>query len=326
MTNKKAILLVAMVLISSTIWAQSEDDFDSEQLPDTTLKITKYKGTVTDVIIPSTLYELKVTVIGKKSFDSSDDYNSPHCIPLTSVVIPDTVTVIEERAFFSGYNDSVGFDEGGYSLGKGKLSTVNIGKGCKTIGKDAFCGNAELIQLTIPDSVIEIGERAFYMCGLTQLHLGNGVRNIGANAFSGDYVMNNIKYTANSLSELILPSSLKTIGNSAFSRNQIQNLIIPNGVVVIGELAFADNPIVSLVVPESLAKLVYTGNFSSRLTGGIFNYSFARCPFIRITLPANTEERMLSNAGFEQSFINFWKSQGQKAGTYVKRGPIWSME
>ena len=49
------------------------------------------------------------------------------------------------------------------------------------------------------------------------------------------------------------------------------------------------------------------------------------CKITRITIPAAMDERNLIG-GFEDTFINFWKSQNKAGGTYVKRGPIWSKE
>ena len=31
-------------------------------------------------------------------------------------------------------------------------------------------------------------------------------------------------------------------------------------------------------------------------------------------------------SGFEEGFVNFYLSQNRAAGTYVKRGPIWTRE
>lgn len=53
--------------------------------------ITKYRGTDTEVVIPSEIGGLSVTSIGYAAFE--------YCTSLTSVEIPDSVTSIENRAF-----------------------------------------------------------------------------------------------------------------------------------------------------------------------------------------------------------------------------------
>ena len=320
-----AFLMTAIVQIG--IFAQSADDFDVEQLANNTLKITKYKGSVTDVVIPANLYGLPVTVIGKGAFS-----NTTGSIFITSVVIPDTVTIIEERAFFGGEKNVPYEIDDKYYSGMGKLTRVSIGNGVRNIGRYAFSDNHELTELNIPNSVVEIGESAFEHCGLTKLHLGNRLEHIGVNAFkgSGDMGLNgkSIQISGNNLTELILPASLKTIGSNAFSNNQLQSLIIPNGVVLVNSFAFDGNPITTLVIPASLTRNVSPNTAdknSSLITAGIGTCAF-RCPINRITLPANASEKMLTNALRETSLINFFKSQNMAAGTYVKNGPIWSKE
>ena len=247
MTTKKMITAVLLLAAAAALRAQSAEDFGVEQLPDNTLKITGYTGTAKDLVIPGTLYGLKVTVIGERALGFNyQTYTDPK---LTGVVIPDTVTVIEEEAFVPEY-------------GEGALTKVSIGRGCKTIGPRAFSKHPKLGEIVIPGSVIEIGDGAFWACGLTKLVLENGVQKIGGDAFSGD----SDEYgSRNKLTELVLPPSVKTIGYGAF-----------------GDLSLT-----------------------------------------RITLPANLN---VSPAGFETGFVNFYNGQGKKAGTYVKRGPVWTKE
>ncbi len=52
--------------------------------------ITKYIGTATDIIIPSTIGEETITAIGRSSFESKG---------LTNVILPDSIITIEEYAF-----------------------------------------------------------------------------------------------------------------------------------------------------------------------------------------------------------------------------------
>ena len=69
------------------------------------------------------------------------------CI-LTSVVIPNSVTTIGERAFF---------------LCSG-LTSVKIGTSVTSIGNSAFSFCGGLTSIDIPNSVTTIGESAFYGC------------------------------------------------------------------------------------------------------------------------------------------------------------------
>ena len=85
------------------------------------------------------------------------------------VVIPDTVTVIGEKAFYccSG------------------LTSVTIPNSVTSIGGGAFSGCSGLTSVTIPNSVTSIGDWAFSYCSsLTSVTIPNSVTSIGNYAFA----------------------------------------------------------------------------------------------------------------------------------------------
>jgi hypothetical protein len=90
---------------------------------------------LTSIIIPSS-----VTVI--------DDYAFGGCINLTSIDIPNNVTSIGESAFRECDN----------------LRSITISSSVTSIGKSAFRGCDNLRSITIPSSVTSIGESAFSHC------------------------------------------------------------------------------------------------------------------------------------------------------------------
>jgi hypothetical protein len=298
--RKEAVRLAELAALPT-----KDEDFTVQQLANNTIRITGYTGKASNVVIPGTLYGLKVTVIGSGAFSRAKD--------LVSVVIPDSVITIEGSAFTDL-----------------KISKLTIGKGVKTIGRSAFSGN-NLTELVIPDSVIEIGSRAFFRGNLTSLTFGRNVQTIGAAAFAN-----------NQLTEITIPAGVKELSANVFTNNKITSLTLPNGITRVGEgdtsfygrqasgdtaeSVFGGNPLTTLVIPASLAK--YSTFTSSQWSGwlkeGIYEAAFSGCPITRITLPANMDERNM--AGFDTNLINFWKSQGKKAGTYVKNGPVWTRE
>ena len=87
------------------------------------------------------------------------------------------------------------------------LTSITIGNGVTSIGKNAFDGCSSLTSITIPDSVTSIGYRAFSGCtGLTSITIGNGVTSIGEYAF----------YNCTGLTSITIPDSVTSIGNYAF--------------------------------------------------------------------------------------------------------------
>ena len=199
-----AVVLLGAAALSS---CQSEKDFAVEVLGDDTVKITGYTGKKTALVIPGKLQGKPVTVIGENAFIGA---------PLTSVVIPDSVTTIEDRAFYGQHGN-----EDGTETLPGTLTTVTIGAGCQTIGEEAFSWHPNLSEIVIPDAVTVIKQSAFASCeSLSKVHLG---------------------------------ASLQGIGNYAFDSDSIEELVIPDGVIAVGGGAFTYNAIRSLVIPQSLA-------------------------------------------------------------------------
>ncbi|MDE5786988.1 MAG: leucine-rich repeat domain-containing protein [Bacteroidaceae bacterium] len=92
--------------------------------------------------------------------------------------------------------------------GNSSLTSVTIPNSVITIGEEAFADCTGLTAITIPNSVTEIGYGAFSDCtGLTSVTIGNGVTEIGSSTFSG----------CTALTSITIPNSVTTIGGGAFS-------------------------------------------------------------------------------------------------------------
>ena len=89
---------------------------------------------------------------------------------ITDLVIPNSVTSIAERAFFSCNS----------------LTSVTIPNGVTSIGGSAFDGCSGLTYVTIDNSITSIGDHAFFSCNsLTSVTIGNSITSVGNNAFYG---------------------------------------------------------------------------------------------------------------------------------------------
>ncbi|MFP3042630.1 leucine-rich repeat domain-containing protein [Treponema primitia] len=118
--------------------------------------------------------------------------------------------------------------------------------GAKPIDPTTLKGNI----LTTPEGMTEIPKRYLneYFKGkeFTAIVVSEGVTKIGDSAF---YQKNGTVTT------VVLPSTLKEIGNNAFSSQSITEVYIPDSVTTIGDDAFTQNKIAKLTLPKNLKVL-----------------------------------------------------------------------
>ena len=124
-----------------------------------------------------------------------------------------------------------------------------------TIGERAFYNLSAVVEVKLPDTILEIGNYAFARCsGLTEITLPATVMTIGEGAFIECTSLTKVEfsdtlesigdkafYGCTSLAELDLPASLQTIGLGSFTFCKgLTSLEIPASVASIGEMAFTD--------------------------------------------------------------------------------------
>jgi hypothetical protein len=217
-----------------------------------TITITRYIGTNTALIIPSTINGLPVIAVGDRAFVNSS---------ITSVTIPNSVTSIGSGAFeWSG------------------LSDVTIPNSVTNIGNYAFYG-CSLQNATIESGAI--GDYAFYDCiGLTNVTLGTNVVSIGDYAFADGYFTyiegyggGYYFYVPGWLNSVTIPNSVTNIGNHAFYGCALQNAIIESGAI--GDYAFYDCIYLTNVTigtnVTSIGAYAFTGDYYYYLYGQIVN-------------------------------------------------------
>jgi len=103
-----------------------------------------------------------------------------NCYGLQEVVIPSSVTVIRANAF--------ALDSGSLSLSNRALRSLTLPSSVITIGESAFEGQERLDRIDIPTSCTYIWEQAFKGCISAKIiTIPISVTNIGANAFKSLY-------------------------------------------------------------------------------------------------------------------------------------------
>lgn len=112
----------------------------------------------------------------------------------------------------------------------------------------AFQEHAGITEITIPNSIITIGEYTFEDCtGLKTVIIPDSVTNVGNNAFNG----------CSGITSITLSKNLTSIGNWAFENcSGLKNIIIPNSVTTIGTGAFYKcSGLKELTLSENLTKI-----------------------------------------------------------------------
>lgn len=127
-----------------------------------------------------------------------------------SYTIPDSVTTINDSAFYSSHN----------------LISVTIGNSVTNIGYYAFQNCTGLISITIPDSVTTIGENAFEGCtDLTSVTIGSGITFIDYWAFCDCNSLSDVYYggTEEDWNEIYIGSDNEPLNNATIHFNYTQH-------------------------------------------------------------------------------------------------------
>ena len=136
--------------------------------------------------------------------------------------------------------------------------------------------NQKIKSYIIPDSVTNIGERAFELCrSLSEVIIPSSVTSIGRSAFGG----------CDSLRSVVIPDSVASIGDWAFwSCGSLSKIVIPSSVTSIGRSAFEGcNSLRSVVIPDSVTSIGDSA-FGS--------WALSRCKF-----PDNLKQELISRFG-----------------------------
>ncbi len=199
-----------------------------------TYKDIYYNSYSEAIVIPKSVYNngrtYTVTSIG--------DYAFYKCSGLTSVTIPNSVTIIWHSAF--SYCSS--------------LTSITIPNSVTSIGDGTFNNCNSLTSIAIPESVTRIGSIVFANCSsLTSVTIGSGVTSIGNYAF----------YSCNSLSDVwCYAENVPSTNNDAFSNSSIGSatLHVPTGCLEIYKATSPWSGFKSIVGPEHVITYILDGN------------------------------------------------------------------
>lgn len=185
-----------------------------------------------DLVIPATLHcngaDWTVTEIMDGAFREST---------ITSVVIPNTVTAIGNRAFYMCTSLS---------------GTVVIPNSVNTVGYTAFCRCDRMTEVVLPAKDVTYGNGCFKTTGLTgTLTLPEGLVTISKEMFN-----NNDKLT-----HVVIPHTVTTISQDAFVNcNKLEEVLIPNSVTALYNNPFYSSAKIESVMVEEGNPVYYSEN------------------------------------------------------------------
>lgn len=193
-----------------------------------------------------------------------------NCVNLKEVILPNTIKVISENAFFEtgikililpeglevveGYGLASDFDElviptslqliRSYAIGFVKKLTWNA-RYCETDPKytKQFISGVKLEEIIFGDEVEIIPYGICESSLITNVTIPESVTVIEENAFAGTH----------NLESVVIPNGVTTIKAGGFSDSGISSVVLPESLTYIGDNAFLSTKITSLKLPESLS-------------------------------------------------------------------------
>ncbi len=263
MKRYKSIQVLLLLILSCSFintFAQYTITIDDVVFSEFNGTIINYKADSVDIIIPNSFNvdgtEIAVTVIQNLAFYRSS---------LVSVVIPASVTTIEEQAF-----------------GGNALKNVSFEKNCnlQIIEESAFINNPDLAKIILPDNG-NIGFSGYKDSNEKLYEAGDSITDFHQEYYAiyartltlEDVDFRNgqiIKYKGNQTS-IIIPEYINvnwqdypvtSIGYRAFYRKNLTNVIIPNTITKIDMGAFLFNNLSSINIPSSVTT-IGSGAFNS---------------------------------------------------------------
>lgn len=181
---------------------------------------------IEELYIPDKIDDIPITIIGEEAFCNDK--------LIGQVILPDSINIIENRAFYIS-----------------SLKSIIIGKNIKEIGKYVFCGCRELeseIDISKFKDLI-VGEGAF-----SGVDIGNVIitPNMKCKAFSFSYSKINrveiqdgvtdlyfSEFIGSNIRKVKIPNTITTIPNRCFKDcTSLEKILIPISVTSIEECAF----------------------------------------------------------------------------------------
>lgn len=230
-------------------------DLTSVTLPNTVKSIGdrafEQCSSLKSIVIPNSVSEIGQFVFSKSGVTNLEiSKNLTNIQPNSFADCPDlmSIHVDEKNPAFCTDANGVLFNKDMsvlYSYPGGRPGTYVIPNSVTCLETGAFDGSIHLTDVSIPSSVKEIGDAAFYDCSsLKSITLPSGLTSISASMF----------YGCSGLTDVVLPNTVKVINDAAFfGCSSLKNINIPNGVTELKDGAFTEcASLTDIVLPNTV--------------------------------------------------------------------------
>jgi len=283
MKKKGIFIILSLLIMAVSVYAQTEADFEVDLTEDGTgVLIKRYIGKLLQVRIPATIQGMPVREIGSGAFSREDGRNTPTTYTLldgyyekvlrqgiTSIVIPEGVTKIGGNAFSGVYDMTAGTK----NRCKDSLTSVTIPSTVTEIGGSAFLYQRLLTTVTLPKSLSKAGNNIFANCtALKTVTIPEGVTVISVEMFSGCTALASITipktvtrigmgaFKNTGLTSIVWPASVPIIEGSQYygmfeGCTKLAKVTLPEGLYLIGDFAFSGTALTTIDVPSTIFEI-----------------------------------------------------------------------
>lgn len=170
---------------------------------------------------------------------------------LDNVAFPESLALLSPGAFSSAIINNVEIGSTDCTISSSGISIPScknlIIRGGTIDGTDGTGRLSNLENLTLKNAVEFTGTSQFAPCSSTlkSVTIENGITEIPALCFVG----------CSKITEIVIPASVISIGDSAFSSTSLKNLVIPDGVQTIGAQAFYGTQLTNVSIPASVTSI-----------------------------------------------------------------------
>ena len=304
MSSQVENIILPDTLTEIQYYAFKNSKLKSITIPDNVIRIGSYAFENTD------LETIEIGVNSKLQY--IDQYAFNLCENLNNIYLPSSLISIGTGAFRKSglqnviFGEDINLEEIPEECFMGtKLVNVTLPNSITLINHSAFRDIETLNNVVFGSSDVNIMTNVFYNSGLTEVNIPSNVQYIGEYSLVGlknlkEFIVdeNNkyykaidgalytkdgkkiIAYPAGKTGDIVLPSSIETIGFGAFENSSLSSVVFPNesNILNIGYRAFfnADN-LVEITIPSSVVSIDY--------------YAFANCDKLE-TVNINSDSRL----------------------------------